>query len=455
VVAEDLAGVVERFPRLRQSLLASFDACPLSARFDLEHRQGWSSSPAARGTLVHRTIARCLEVMEERDESTIPVDVALSIFDEVLRQADLPMEGDKLGDEVVAIPLREVASARVTVRTWAMYSAFDVRQFAGVERRLSTTIAYPGPDGVAVEREVTGKLDLLLIDGPTAIVCDWKDTWGIPAERRGREVVEVDGPPVGDNVSEEGYFQQRCYALLVFRAYPRVQRVVLREVYPRYLSGRVADRRGRAINPVREAVVDRYALPEIEGEFAALVERFDRSAASGIWRPSPGGHCSYCPRPTACTVFPEARQEGRIASREEAERVAGRLTVLDALRGQATRALRAWSNLHGDVPIPDAKRPKVYGPVVRTRTTAPTAEEMSAHVARGGRPEELYRTQEHVAFVVHTPEEAHPHAQAAREEEQGLLASMHAAAEQARARKPPGRKPPARKPAVRKPRAAR
>jgi hypothetical protein len=197
----------------------------------------------------------------------------------------------------------------------------------------------------------------------------------------------------------------------------RVQRVVLREVYPRYLSGKVQDRKGRPINPVREATIDRYVLPELEAEFSALIERFDRSVESGVWTPAPGTHCSYCPRPEACTIFPSARQEGRITSPEEAERVAGRLTVLDAMRTQATKALRPWSNHHGDVPIRGAKTPKVYGPVVRQRTLSPDAEAVAAHVARGGRPQDLYRTEDYVTFCVHSPDEIHPHAAAARREE--------------------------------------
>lgn len=423
-------AAVEQFPRVRQSILATYDACALQARFDIDYRSHWTSHPAARGSLTHRVIARCLDHMLEHGQDRIPVDVAMDLFDEVMRQADLPMESeDPLADVVDVIPLREIASSRVTVRTWAMYFSVDVQDIVGVEQRLQTVLNYPDENGEAVERIFTAKPDLVLIQSSTAIVNDWKDTWGIPSERVKASAELEQLAASGDNISDEGYFQMRAGALLAFHRWPRVQRYVHREVYPRYLSGKVTDRKGRRISPVRQATIDRYVLPELEAEFSALIERFDRSVQTGVWRPAPGTHCSYCSRPEACTIFPSARMEGRITSPEDAEKVAGRLTVLDAMRSQATKALRPWAAAHGDVPIRGAKSPKVYGPVVRQKTVRPSADELAEHLARGGKAEDLYRTQEYVVFAVHDPDEVHPHAAAARKEEEALLGMERAAAE--------------------------
>lgn len=417
---------LERFPVIRQSALSDFDNCALTSKFGTDYEQGFSSHPAARGQMVHRAIAKCLEEMEAEGRDTPDVDRALTILDEVIRQHDVPMDGDPLGEEVVPIPLREIAQARIDLKTWALYTRWAVRDFAGIEKRLETTLVYPGPGGEAVERRVTGKLDLLLIEqrGEHAIVVDWKSTWGIPTETRAEYA--------DDKISEEGYFQQRFYALLVFRHYPRVQHVTLREFYPRYASGQSLDRKGRPINPVREATIDRWALKEIEPEMAALVERFDRAYETGKFRPAPGSHCAYCVRPEACTIFPGARGVGRIGSQDEAERLAGRLNVVKALQKQTTTALRAWANAHGEVRVRDAKRPRVYGPVVRLETRKPDADEIRAAIARGQNPDELYEKREVVEFCIHTPEEEHPHAAAARREEEALLA-MERAAEARRA----------------------
>ena len=408
---------IAKHPIVRQSLLSDADNCMLTAAFSDAYERGWSSTPAARGTIVHRVIARALEQMVDQNSSRIPVDVVVdAILPDVIRQADVPLVAeDGLGDDVVGIPLREIAQARISLKAWAANQSYTVREIARIEKRLTTLLVYPDPEtGEAIYRTFTGKIDLLLISGVEATVVDWKDTFGIPPE---------------SSVSEEGYFQQRAYAKLIFDEYPRIQRVTLREFYVRYAAGTAKDRKGRPINPVREATVDRFVLPEIDGELNALVERFDRSWQVGRFKPTPGSHCSYCVRPTACPIFPDARQIGRIQSHEHAEEVAGMLNTARAAADQAAAALRPWSNLHGDVDVKDAKRPRKFGPVVRQETARPSLEEVQAAQARGDDPAMLYATKDVVKFTVHSPEDEHPFAKAARAEEEMLLAAEKATAE--------------------------
>ena len=411
---------LELHPRLRQSLLSKYDDCALSARFDLDYGTDWSSHAAARGQIVHRAIAACLQQMVQLGESSVPVDVALAELDHVLRQVDVPMEGYE--EQVVPIPLRTQADARVTMRTWAIYSAFDVEKIGGVERRFEATLQVPGPDGAPVDRLLTGKMDLLLFESPEhAIVVDWKDTFGAPPEKD-------DGV---DDVSEAGYFQQLMYAWLLMKQYPALSAVTLREVYVRFLSGRAKSKKGKPINPLREATIDRAMLPEIETMLSSLVERFDRSVRTGKWRPAPGGHCSWCPRPEACTIFPTARGEGRITSQEDAERVAGRMLVARAAADQAAKALRSWSNRHGEIAVRDAKKRRVYGPTVQVVKVVPTPAELRRALANGVPPESLYREEERVVFRLHEPGDRHPQVAQVAQEEQ-LLAAMEKAAEERR-----------------------
>lgn len=426
---------LERFPILRQSLLSDADNCMLTSAFAVAYERGWTSHDAARGQIVHRTISRSLEIMLEQGESRLPVDVVIDdVLPEVIRQAEVEMQSvDGLGEDFVPIPLRQIAQARISLKAWAMYQHFAIGDMSrrNIERRITTVLAYPNADGEPVWRTLTGKLDLLLIRGDEAVVVDWKDTFGIPPE---------------SSISEEGYFQQRFYAMLVFHEYPRIQRVTLREYYPRYGSGKVIDRRTKKpINPVREAPIDRYALPEIEGEMRALVERFDRAHDAGIrltqralrenenadpvaaavsaFKPAPGSHCSYCVRATLCPIFPKARREGRITNREEAEIAAGELNVAEAAANDIRKQLRVWANNHGDTPVKDAKRPRAFGPVVRTRTPRPELRQVRQQVSRGKPLEELYVAEEYVEIGIHSPDEEHPFAKAAREEEEMLLAA--------------------------------
>jgi hypothetical protein len=367
-------NAVARFPRLRQSMLAQFDRCPLSAKFGLDYERGWSTHDQARGQLAHRTWAKCLEEMARNGESKIEVDVALAILYEVLRQHDVDAR------DVVALPAEQIADLRMSVIKWAYDSEFRIEDLVDVEQRLQATITYPSEYG-PVERTLTGQLDALFAEGPTrAVVLDWKDTWGMPPE---------------SGISFQGYFQQRHYGFLVMENYRAVQTVVLREHYPRY-------------GEYREATVDRDSLEDIRAELSALAERFDRCMEQDIFRPAPGKHCSYCPRPSACPIFPEVRGEGAIQDAEHARRVAAQLVVARTASERWTRALKAYANIHGPIPVADAKGRRQFGYVRSQSTQRPSREDLErALQAAGGRPirvDDLYRERVHTRFEEHTPE---------------------------------------------------
>jgi hypothetical protein len=420
---------VARFPRLRQSLLSDFDNCALTSAFGVAYETGWSSHPAARGTITHRTIAKALRELVVNDDGSgrLSVDVVVDgILPDVIRQAEAtdgvgwdvngelvpaPAGGKPEAEDVVCVPLREIAQARISLKAWAANVRFTVANIAGIEKRFEATVTYPDGHGGHVERVVTGQLDVLLIEGDTAIVIDWKDTFAIPPESK---------------ISEEGYFQQRVYALLTFLFYPRVQRVVLREYYVRYAAGKSVDRKGRAINPVREATVERYNLPEIEAEVSALVERFDRAHEVGRFKVAPGSHCSYCAMPSKCPIPAEVRREGRITSAAEAEEVAGSVQRAEAIADQGRKALRPWVRNHGAVHVKDAKRPRVFGELVRTRTRRPDEAKVKQALATGQRVDELYVTEDYVEIGMHSPTDEHPFARQARVEEEMLLAAEKA-----------------------------
>jgi hypothetical protein len=395
------------FPRLRQSQLAAFDACPLSARWSMQFEDHqFSSFPAAAGTIVHRTIARCMRLMLARGETRCPVEIAIQEFERTIRQADVPMLGDE--DSVAPLPLRWIAEARVCVITWALGSEWDVRDIAGIEQRMEAVIEYPAkpypaPGDLMVQRTITGRPDLLLIErnGWHAIVPDFKSGWGLPPERVAAEDLPDGADPDDEPISEEGYFQQRFYALLVFLTFPGIQRVTLREVYVRYMTS-------TSQKPTREASIHRYKMPELLSEFTQIVERFDRSYEEGVWKPSPGSHCWNCAQPEHCPILPSLRRDGRIASLEEAERVGKMFAVVDAVKRRLSESLRPWTNMHGPLAIKDSKRTRLWGPVIRQQTTRPSEAEMREAIAQGLDPTKLYRTRSVTKFEAYNPKDAPP-----------------------------------------------
>jgi hypothetical protein len=374
------------FPTVRQSLLSSFDACSLSTKFDFQYRHGWSYSYQARGELFHRFASKALATMAMQREDSIPVDAALEILYEVLRQDDVDRECPHCGSthirkgatkrgmrfclhcrrrfetNFIRVPADMVAELYWVVKKWAHDNAFDVDNLVDVEQRLSAKVRYPDGHGGWVERIITGQLDALLIEGTYddhGIVLDWKDMWKLPPQTE---------------VGHGGYFQQRFYAYLIFANYPTVKTVTLREFYVRY-------------SEPREATLHKELdAPEIEREISALLEQFDRCVEESLWVPSPGAHCTYCPMPQKCPIHPEARGSGRITSPEEAAQTAAEFVVASAIVKQKREQLGPWVEMNGPVPVRDAKGRRVVGYQEYETTIKPSLEEIANAEALKGSP---------------------------------------------------------------------
>jgi hypothetical protein len=251
---------LDAFPKLRQSILATFDECPMTWHFGHKYGQGWSRAASARGILWHRFMAKAFREMAAQGEEALEVDVALAILHETLRQADVPER------DLVACPMHEIADLYWMTKKMAYEMRWSINSLVDVEKRLSTVVEYPNPIGGSVMRVVTGQLDALLADGAElehAVVIDHKTGWWLPP---------------ASQISETGFFQQRMYALLVMDNYPSVQAVTLREFYPRYSES-------------REATIYRDRLDDVRLEIAALVERFDISWEMQRWEAMPGKQC--------------------------------------------------------------------------------------------------------------------------------------------------------------------
>lgn len=419
---------IERFPEVRQSYLSQFDRCALSTAMGLEWEEGWSTHEQARGQIAHRVFARCLAIMyEESDfatghiERSILPEIAVAQLREELRQADRDWR------DVVNLPMDQVKDLRWVVVKWANDNLFDIQDLVDVEQRLKAKVSYPNPHGGVVERIITGQLDALFISGAeadAAVVLDWKDTWGMP------------GP---QELSFGGYFQQRLYAFLIFANYPTVESVTLDERYVRFSDKDDVEAGSR------KATLWREDLEELHAEFSALIERFDRAVEHGdvpwgktakdlvkrmraesdtkkkrdlrveyentvgLWTPSPGQHCGYCPRPTACPIFPTARGAGRITNAQDAERVAGETIVADAAAKKGKDALKVWGDKNGLIYVKDSKGVRAWGHQPQKRTVTPKPAEVAAEVklaeVEGREPdiEGLWKTTVGTRFGLHQP----------------------------------------------------
>lgn len=343
--------VIRRWPKIRQSDLSKFDDCELSAYFSMRYENGWTTSPAARGTIEHRVFAECLREMQRQDSTSIPVDLALAILTEKLRQHGVAPE------DRVRVPWRELPDMEMAVKKWAWDNTFTIRNLIDVERRLDATITYRAENtGELIERVITGQLDVLLTRGDDeAIVVDFKGTWGLPPER------EEDDNTDGGGLSFHGFFQQRFYAVLVMRNFSSIMATVLREFY---------QRRSKA----RAARMTRQDLPKAEEGLSILVEAFDAALMAGAppalttddlekhghWKPSPGKQCFNCAKANLCPID-DSYTDGGIRTLAQAEAAAGELEKTESIRKRLKKWCFDWAELHGDIPVKNSKGRRVLG----------------------------------------------------------------------------------------------
>jgi hypothetical protein len=303
---------------LRQSLLRTYDACPLAAKFDAEGYRDYSTGPQALGSVFHTVAEAILLTLKEQGEEQIPTQEAVEILYEVLGRPDTPHLSTRQQDELRIMVLR------FCEHRW---SAHLIRS---LEERLFAEV--PCPDGQT--RTVTGQPDVLMAVPPDAALCvDFKSGWAAPPQPKHPDVAEEwlrdGGRPY---LSERGVFQLDVYGLLILRTYPKVQRVVLREYHVR-------------IGETREAVLTRDEIEHVERKVGVLLQQLEETLEGRRdAKPRPGTHCSYCPRPSECPVFHEERREGAVEDESAAGVYADRLAVAESVRNHHRAALKAYVN---------------------------------------------------------------------------------------------------------------
>jgi PD-(D/E)XK nuclease superfamily len=348
---------LERPEALRQSLIASFDQCPLQTRFRMESEMrqlpGAIGLLAARGVLFHRFAAAALIYMRRNREWEIPAAKALEILARVVAQREAPDDMAPSGwvpcpdEDVMLLSMRELRWLQVLVVKWS-YHKLSIERLVAVERRLSAEIEVVGPGGAKYLRTVTGQPDVLLAgpEAQEATLIDWKTGFAPPAQKREPREGEA---PREDRLSDMGYVQQVVYGWLVLKNYPAIEAVTEREYYVMH---------GEA----REATVERWEMERIEDVLAGVVAQMDAAIEAGArsarWFPVGGTHCGMCPRPRDCPIKDEL---GIPASYEEAQRLAQEWHVAGVVRAERLPYLKGYVDEHGPIEVPHSKGRRAVG----------------------------------------------------------------------------------------------
>ena len=310
----------------RQSLIAAFDSCPRRALYSILDERRTPSAFAARGTLFHRFHHQAINLMREKGERRLPVEIGMEMLVDVLAQVDVSP------DEIVPLTMAEMRWLRVLVAKWCMTMELSIDRLVDVERRLFADLVLPSGEIV----QITGQLDTLF-SGPGEFVAgslDAKSGMGRPKKPRGENGEEAKG-----GLTELGWVQAHIYAHLVFQNYPSIQRFWFREWHVLWAES-------------RELTVERYESERLQDVLVAQVSllhtAIQEGAESPRWVASPGPHCALCSGVRLCPI---REQVGIPADEEEARLLAGEWFLAGEARKERLPLLKGWVEEHGPVEV--------------------------------------------------------------------------------------------------------
>jgi len=134
-----------------------------------------------------------------------------------------------------------------------------------VEQELVLTANLEPTTWWATDAWLRSKLDVLVLNGPDAVVADWKTGKHRP-----------------------DFFQMELFALQVFKHYPDVQRVKCSLVWLKDMK----------MDTQKYARTD---APALWNKFMSKVSRIEQAKEKDQWPPKPSGLCPWCPAtPSHC-----------------------------------------------------------------------------------------------------------------------------------------------------------
>lgn len=297
-----------------QTFLRHFDLCRRSAYL---YRTVDSRAHAMdRGTLFHATVEKCIALMVEQGESTIPMELAKAILEETAAErADL------------TVPWGEKDGLRAAVAHWAEAWDVDPDRIVAVEAPLSLELG---------EYTVRGRVDLVLrsLAEQALEVPDWKTSFA-----------------PDDQAKYEADFQGWFYSMLVLFGRDAagdclgdgVQTVIPSQRFPR----NKLRQDGSLVE--RSMVRTRLEISEFRDHVVQLLGSLEHEWEAQEWPAIDGDHCSICPARSLCPIPQEWRHAGLINTPEEAAEAAAWARRTSAQVAATNRELKLWGKEHGAV----------------------------------------------------------------------------------------------------------
>jgi RecB family exonuclease len=302
---------VERLPRVSPSRLEAWDRCPAAFRFAHVLRLPQpvaDQTPRLLGSVAHALIETY--VREAWTTGTPPALDRLPALARALVSAHgLP--------EAATVALARHATELVTA--WLSRWSLPLAHVVGVEQALAIEVRGDRVGWDAPNVFLRGRLDLVVVEGRDATVCDWKSGW----------LTE-------DDEDLRRAWAPGCYAALLWAWAPRLETVTVEYHYLR--TSRVAQTRFTRADATEALAWARTAAAVI-GD--ALARPDDPTA----FPPRPSTACATCPWVNRCPAGQaalEAMDETPIADDAEAGRLARLLLAGEARIGRLRERLRQY-----------------------------------------------------------------------------------------------------------------
>jgi hypothetical protein len=304
--------------RYRQSTLRSYSECPRRTVLSADGPTGLVGASADLGSALHAVCAAILNLLREGGEVQIPEQEGVEVMYSVLAA----------GPWVLGLEDQDWLR-QMTVGFCQNYQ-WEPQHILKVEERLYADITCP--DGKV--RTFSGTPDALIREGRGIALPDFKSSLGVPRTPR-------EEPPEGEPIrgweylSDGGYFQGRTYGFLALTAYPGAAFALPRELNLRWNT-----------RP-REARVERTDMEHIARQLGVLMMQWDNALSEGEGsdlaqpRPHPKQCNTRCPVARSCPIPKEQRGLGALETMEDATAEANRFVVVDALRKNMLKSLKA------------------------------------------------------------------------------------------------------------------
>jgi putative RecB family exonuclease len=308
--AQDTHVAAPGLPRVSPSRLEAWDRCPAAYRFEYVLRLPQpvgDQRPRLLGSVAHTLLEEYLQETLRTGERP-PLGRVGAIAAGLLEQGRVPEASTDLIREAAALVTR-----------WLAQWTVPVEHVVAVEQALAVDTSGKGVEWEGPDAFIRGRLDLVTVSGPHAIVLDWKSGW-LSEDEEGLRVAWAPG----------------LYAALLWAWAPRLEAVSVEYHYLR--TGRIA-----RVALTRAESAEALALARaLASRIAVALAAPDDSAA---FPPRPSTACGTCPWVNRCPAGQAAlgaMDEGPIPDDTEARRLAGLLLAGEARVSRLRERLKQY-----------------------------------------------------------------------------------------------------------------